>query len=426
MAKKEIIKELDQIKELTKIDKLKYTKVFSDRFGIINGLLRRYDLEPYKYSIFQSLSARTQVLFSLSREVSSGGLGISNNTRSAFYACMGESLERYCMSHYDDSKLLNKKYSELPPKFRVNNFSLYSKEQYSKNKNFTNPLTQQIYWEKVDSYLHPGQFKYWPASLIYLPFEKGKNSAETTSTGVSAHPNKNKAVISGLLELIERDALMINFLLRLNPPEISIHSIQDINKSLINKLSKNGRRVKIYKLHSDINIPIYAGLIWTKKKNIYHYGIGACAALDSQVAIEKTLKECLFTYLYSKDMLHLKQNQKNKIKALCEHFLYYQGSSFEQLPFKSSEQDYAIEKVSLKQLLKNLKQLNLEIFYKELTTPDISSTEVRVFRVIVPGLIDINKSHQLPRLGAERLRTIPRKLGIAKKMKISSMPHPFP
>ena len=125
-------------------------------------------------------------------------------------------------------------------------------------------------------------------------------------------------------------------------------------------------------------------------------------------------------------MLHLKQNQKNKIKALCEHFLYYQGSSFEQLPFKSSEQDYAIEKVSLKQLLKNLKQLNLEIFYKELTTPDISSTKVRVFRVIVPGLIDINKSHQLPRLGAERLRTIPRKLGIAKKMKISSMPHPFP
>jgi len=426
MTKQKLITNFDQIEEISEADKKKYRIVFGDRVGIINGLLRRYDLSRYEYSIFQSLSARTKVLFSLSREVSSGGLGINNNARYAFHACMGETLERYCMTYSNIKQLVFKSYKEIPNKFKVKNFALYSTDQYQKNKRFANPTEEKIYWDKINSFFNPKRKIFWPASLIYLPFEHGKLSAETTSTGVSAHTNKSKAIMGGLLEVIERDALMLNFLLRLNPPEIQLESIKGANGDLITKLKNDGYKIKIYKLISDIDIPIYAGLIWTEKKDVFHYGIGACAALDSKKAIGKTLQECLFTYLYSKDLLHLKQSTKGKIVALYEHFLYYQGDRFPKLLFKSKVEKYKNKKVKKQTLCNILKSQKLEVYYKELTTPDIKSTSIRVFRVIIPGLLDINKSHLLPRLGALRLWTVPQKLGIVRKNKISPLPHPFP
>ncbi|MFA6475947.1 MAG: YcaO-like family protein [Candidatus Paceibacterota bacterium] len=426
MANKQLIKNLREITELTAPDRKQYSKIFSDKIGIVNALLRRNDLSRYGYSMFQSLSAQTVILFNRSREVSSGGLGINKDGRFALHACMGESLERYCMSYYNKGGLFFGRHEDLSKKTRFDDFSLYSKEQYRKNKSFADPLKEKIYWDKIESFVSPGKFKYWPASLIYLPFDEGKLSAETTSTGMAAGTDKKRIIMSGLLELIERDALMTNFLQRLDPPEILISSINDSNESLIKKLSEDGYEIKIYKLYSDINIPIFVGLIWKGKGKKIHYGIGACASLDSEIAINKTLEECLFTFLYSKNIMGAKPKNKESIRALYEHFLYYQDEKFNQLVFNGGTIKYLKEKYSFNHLLNNLQELGLEVFFKELTTKDIESTKVRVFRVIVPGLVDLNKTHLLPREGAKRLWDMPIKLGLKIEEKLNSLPHPFP
>lgn len=415
-----------ELKALTGADRKQYLKIFSDKIGIVNALLRRDNLSCYGYTIFQSLTAKTVILFNRSREVSSGGLGINKNSRFAFHACMGESLERYCMSFYDIEDLFFGHLKELPKKMRLGDFSLYSIEQYSKNKSFANPLKEKIYWDKIESFSTAGKFRYWPASLIYLPFDEGKLSAETTSTGMAAGIDKKRAITNGALELVERDALTTNFLQRLNPPEILIYTINDSNRFLIKKLLKDGYKIKIYKLYSDINLPIYVGLIWKGKGKNIHYGIGSCASLASEIAIKKTLEECLFTFLYSKNIMDAKPKNKKSIKALYEHFLYYQGEKFNRLLFKSEAIKYSREKHSFRHLLKNLKELGLGIYFKELTTADIESTKIRVFRVIIPGLVDLNKSHLLPREGAKRLWNIPFRLGLKTENKLSTLPHPFP
>lgn len=426
MANRQLIKFLGEIRELTEVDIKQYSSIFSDKIGIINALLRRNDLSRYGYSMFQSLSAKTAILFGRSREVSSGGLGINKDSRFALHACIGESLERYCMSYYDKENLFFGNHKELPTKMRFDDFSLYSKEQYGKNKSFADPLKEELYWDKIESFLNPGKFKYWPASLIYLPFDEGKLSAETTSTGMAAGTDKKIIITSGLMELIERDALMVNFLNRLDPPEISIDSINDANESFIRDMAKDGYNIKIYKLYSDIDLPIFVGLIWKGKGKNIHYGIGACASLDSEKAINKTLEECLFTFLYSKNIMDAKPKNKESIKALYEHFLYYQGDKFAQLVFNSKSIKYSKEKHSFASLLRTLTKLKLEVFFKELTTEDIKSTKIRVFRVVVPGLVDLNKSHLLPREGAKRLWETPAKLGLKIEKNLSSLPHPFP
>ena len=68
----------------------------------------------------------------------------------------------------------------------------------------------------------------------------------------------------------------------------------------------------------------------------------------------------------------------------------------------------------------------MEVYYKELTTSDIKDTKLKVVKVVVPGLIDLNKSHIYQRLDAERFWTVPRELNLKCSDKLSSKPHPFP
>ena len=415
-------------KEIIKIIGKEYRTlgdIFSDKFGIVNAMLERHELDKYNLYMYQCLSANTVNLFDLSREVSSGGLGVNENKKIAMTSCLAEALERYCMSYIPKDEIIKQRKENLRKENVFDDFFLYSKEQYKELNDFLNPNDEEIEWTKIYSIDGKKKFKYWPASLIYLPFDLNKPVAETTSTGMAAGFTLEECIKSGLLELIERDALMINFMQRLNPPEINIETIHGCNKKLIDRI-KQEYNIKIYKLYSDIKVPVYLSIIYKKEKNDIHYGIGACANLNSDYAINKSLKECLFTYFYSLNIMDVRQENPNKIKSLYEHFLYYQGNNFNNLLFDSKIINYTKENVSFNSLINELKQNNINIYYKELTTDDIKKTGIKVVKVICPGLIDLNKSHLYPRLGATRFFTVPEKLGLNYNNKLTDMPHPFP
>lgn len=46
----------------------------------------------------------------------------------------------------------------------------------------------------------------------------------------------------------------------------------------------------MYKLYSDIDFPIYLSFIWKEYFSKIYYGIGAAANVDSNEAINKSLK----------------------------------------------------------------------------------------------------------------------------------------
>ena len=77
-------------------------------------------------------------------------------------------------------------------------------------------------------------------------------------------------------------------------------------------------------------------------------------------------------------------------------------------------------------MLEELDNLNISVYYKELTTSDIKKTGIKVVKVIAPSLIDLNKSHLYPRLGATRFFLVPQKLKLKYNKVLTDMPHPFP
>ena len=414
---KEIIKIIgEEYKELSSI--------FSDKIGIVNVILKRNELEEYGLKMYQCLSADTKVLFNLSRDVSSGGLGISSDEKSAVISCIAEAIERYCMSYVPKTEIKKMKWNEINNEEKITDYQLYTDTQYEQNPQYVNPKKEAIYWTRINS-IEDGKYLYWPSSLIYLPFELSKTVAETSSTGMAAGFSINDCIVSGLLELIERDSLMINFSKRLNPPEIDINTLNIENKEFVDKISKN-YKIKIYKLYSDIKIPTYLCFIYNGEGKKLHYGIGASTNLDSNKAIDKALKECLFTYYYSLNIMDLRKNNPDEISTLYEHFLYYQGELFEKLLFESEKIKYIREIYTFDDVKKDLKSNGLKIYYKDLTTEDIRFTNLKVVKVIVPGLIDLNKTHKMQRLAAKRFNDVPNKIGINAKDGLSKQPHPFP
>jgi ribosomal protein S12 methylthiotransferase accessory factor len=87
---------------------------------------------------------------------------------------------------------------------------------------------------------------------------------------------------------------------------------------------------------------------------------------------------------------------------------------------------YKKEKITFDDVLNKLKNNNINVYFKELTTDDIKDTGIKVVKVIAPSLIDLNKSHIYPRLGAKRFFEVPKKLGLNYSENLTMWPHPFP
>ena len=87
--------------------------IFSDKFGIVNAMLERYELNKYHLYMYQCLSANTKKLFNISRDISSGGLGVNEKRNIAMMSCLAEALERYCMSYIPKDEIISCKKGDL-------------------------------------------------------------------------------------------------------------------------------------------------------------------------------------------------------------------------------------------------------------------------------------------------------------------------
>ena len=413
-----IITDAHKLGFLSTRGKVVYSKLLSPHLGILSAILQRTQFNKYGLYVFQALSQNVRTLFPLcKREVSSGGLGIHSDVKKAFLSCVGESLERYSMSFFRTKDLFKAKYNSIPKEYRYPKELLDIYGIVKLPPDYSDAVKDKIYWTKVTSLL-TGRDRFWPASLIYLPFSLDR-VAENTSTGVACHTNKRNALLSGMLEVIERDAQMVKHFTKHRSPKVLLDSIKNpIIKNRIQSLKKC-YRIEVFKLPCEFAVPVYGVYLWRKMKSGIHFGIGASANLNSDVAIIKAINEAHFTFSYSKDLLDLREKDPEKIDALYQHYLFYQGDNFNLLLEGLGEGiTYQKQVLSQKELYDNVEKRGYDVYYKDITTADIKSLGFCVVKTIIPGMIDLNKSHKLFRAGLLERR------GFATVK--NDLPHPFP
>jgi len=186
--------------------------------------------------------------------------GSSLRRERAIAKALGEAIERYCSAIYDPRDFLLHTHRKAPKgAIDPELFALYSNEQYLTAAFPYRPFTRDspVRWTTAID-LTSQQLAYVPAAMVYVPYYFSEDETpfiQPMSTGLACHTTYERAVISGICEVIERDSFSLAWLQGFSPPRINLHTLSDECRAIIQTFERTGRNVVLLNITRDTHIP---------------------------------------------------------------------------------------------------------------------------------------------------------------------------
>jgi ribosomal protein S12 methylthiotransferase accessory factor len=232
---------------------------------------------------------------------------------------------------------------------------------------------------------------------------EGRRHTAATSSGVAAHPDKEKAVQRALLELIERDAAMRAWLGRIEASRIPSRLLPRRLQRRLMDLERMGMRVVVKRLPSEL-APVI--LVFAQHQEKAYTCTGTAAGLDVEDTLEHALMECESVAILRLDVDPPKIEPR-QVNSPSDHSdLYAQRRYFRRADFLAAGSHTATlgkegAPRSFKELLDRLQKKNLRLITVDLT-PKKGARGRKVVRAIIPGLVPISFGYGLEPLGTFR------------------------
>lgn len=370
----------------------------------------------------------------------SGGKGKS--IEQARISALAESLERYCGVFDGTEPRIRASFASLGQlAIHPNACMGYSARQYAereqhnqsreKSRWVPEPFQEdtEIEWTPLWS-LSADEPRYLPTSFCYYGYRSPDPLfARADSNGCAAGSVIEEAVLQGLLELIERDAVALWWYNRLQRPPVDLISADDpYVPALIRHYRELRRELWVLDITSDFGVPAFAALSRRVDKEAEDIIYGFGAHLDARVALTRALTEmnqslesvpaaagpdAALTYRGSQQAVHWWQT----VKAGAAGYLMPDPAAAPRRfqDFKSSASD------DLRQDILTCKGLaasrGIEILVLNQTRPDV---DLPVVRVVAPGLC-----HFWVRFGQRRLYDVPLRQGWLTHSRDEAEMNPF-
>jgi ribosomal protein S12 methylthiotransferase accessory factor len=233
----------------------------------------------------------------------SGGKGKS--VEQARASALAESLERYCGVFDETEPRIRASFAALGKSAIHPNACMgYSERQYAERQSHNarghkahwvpEPFREdaEIEWTPLWSLSTEGP-RYLPTSFCYYGYKSPDPLfARANSNGCAAGSVIEEAVLQGLLELMERDAVALWWYNRLRRRSVDLESVDDPYVSeLIRHYGKLRRDLWALDVTSDLGVPTFAAISRRvdKAEEDIIYGFGA--HLDPHVALTRALTE---------------------------------------------------------------------------------------------------------------------------------------
>ncbi|MFZ3058268.1 MAG: YcaO-related McrA-glycine thioamidation protein [Candidatus Methanoperedens sp.] len=133
-----------------------------------------------------------------------------------------------------------------------------------------------------------------PENAVFHPYNpmNGNQLFRSNTNGLASGNTIEEAVLHGLLEVIERDALSIAEFTRNPGREIMLSESDGLNYELKRKMEEAGIKVKVWLLDSDVDIPtVVTALDDTVLKDPALLVMGAGSHLSPEIAVTRALTE---------------------------------------------------------------------------------------------------------------------------------------
>jgi ribosomal protein S12 methylthiotransferase accessory factor len=374
------------------------------------------------------------------------GKGITREE--AIASAIGEATERYCAYHWDPQRTYLAPWSALQSRgISPQSCVLYSERQYA---TFDWPYVrwtpdQEVAWiNGVD--LWNGEPVALPASLVYLVFPPPRLEdyfAPSTSNGLAAGATVPAAVLSGLCEVMERDAMLITWMNRLPATELEFADSSGLSARIYRHFAHFGVKLRAFLMPSDLPAATVMAISFEDDPARPANVVGLGCHPDPDVALLKALFELCQGRPAEATRFQTRPPQGRlsryqDVATLDDHSAFIsQLDHRDELAFlwQNGEQK-RIEELpnpSTGDPAKDLERCAAELAAKgycgafvELTTPDLVGYEIHVVRVIVPELQPVHFGHGQERLGGERLFTAPQQLGFVESRRSESDLNPCP
>lgn len=429
------------------------TAAVDDKVGAVHSVsVRRAESGPPIY-----LAGSTSPDLSLLRPnlgvVRNGGAGFAK--KEALNAAIGESLERCAAGLYRSSRLRTASYAQLGEEASAPSaFGLFSAGQYASPGFPFAPFTEDtpVRWVRARRWADAAPC--WvPASQVYLYYRRAKQEtpiAPSISTGLAAGPSFEDAVLGGLSEILERDALSISWLHRLPPRPVPDEVVAASPQVSYHLSGASGWRVSFYDLSLDLTPPVVVAVMDHRGAGGPVLSFGAACRRSPVRAVEKAFLEAAQGLTYVRRLVKGYEDFEaasdfDRVDEFNKHAILYTRH-----PELRPRAGYLVHPSAptpcerparpapaepcgppaaagddVDRIVGELASIGLHTYVVDLTTPDTRRLGVHVVRVLVPGLQHLSGAHRFRMLGTPRLHTVVRELGFDSAPD-NPYPHPLP
>ncbi len=374
------------------------------------------------------------------------GAGIAEGDEHSIIPALAEALERYCSSTFDHRQFISATAEELGAKaLDLDDIPRCSDTELADRQC---PLVlprkdKSIRWVPGVS-LVSGEVVYIPVSLVYLYVPTNsiyERLAIGITTGCAAHTSLTAAIVNGILEVVERDALSLTWLQRFSLSRISRSSL--IASSLLSGVWEQHVRasteltVSLFDATTEFGIPVVYCIQESAVDSTLKTVVSCASALTAEIAAAKALRDvamlrvCLrhakkppssrddFTQVTDGGIFMAREDQ-------YEAFSFLTGTTRETSLMAMKSATVSSQRASLEDLLRRFKRAKIDLYVVDLTTDEALRAGMRVVRVVIPALQPFSFIHRARYLGHRRLYEAPAKLGYRSYSETELNHHPQP
>lgn len=373
-------------------------------------------------------------LLSIDKKRSDGALnpiygnGISfSDPELAMLKCLGESIERVCLSTYKKEDIRYKNLSDWDqdtfPLIRFFPDSSSGVVGYIKGVNLTRKKTCGI-----------------PADLLYLNYNKSKDEINflfpKVSTGAAGGFEKGRASLNAIYEIIERDSFMSTYLGMIPAKMIDPSSVNSPEvEHILSQCLRYNLEIYLFDISTDLEIPSFLSVLVDRTGVGPAVSVGAKAGLHISNAIEGSMLEAFLVrnMLRNASVRKEKSNIDPFVKLILKRGMnWYNVSSISNLNFLLNQKPQKMKhkkltldtEKELVRVVKALEKKGYDVYASDISVRELKEIGYSVFKVLIPGLIPLYLHEKEKKFAnKDRLRTVCEWFG--RPLRENSVPHPF-
>lgn len=376
------------------------------------------------------------------------GSALHYDRGAAMAAAVGEAVERYCGVAVPDDLIAAAATDLGAAAVAPDRFILFHATQYARPRFPFSPFLEdtRVRWTKAAE-ISTSTPVYLPAELVYLTAEGTELSATTpigyaTSSGMACAPTAEEAMLCGLLELVERDAVMVAWYTQWSPHRLEWRSDPYLAAVEQRCFACTGLRYLCVDLTEVHGIPTVLALVQGKDVGL---AVGAASALRPQAAWLKAMREAFATYAWADRLRQtsppISPSRLHLVKSFADHVRFYGDPG--NLPLASflwrsterrdiRELPCSAETASSRQIeaiRRTLSATGTRAYGVDLTTPDVRRAGLHVWKMVSPELQPLDVGYGRRFLGGTRLYAMTARLtgrDVSSPAGLNQWPHPFP